>query len=119
MKKRNLSFWFTTKFTIVSVVVLNFMGFSLALLVRQKLKTSNILKRPDFSDLVMRKDYQLLTVISALKYNPSITTSMSTSYLKSQLVNIIETFAKSAASVFDPLFEQHLTTEAESKDDIW
>ena len=82
-------------------------------------KTSNILKRPDFSDLVMRKDYQLLTVISALKYNPSITTSMSTSYLKSQLVNITETFAKSAASVFDPLFEQHLTTEAESKDDIW
>ena len=44
MKKRNLSFWFTTKFTIVSVVVLNFMGFSLALLVTQKLKTSNILK---------------------------------------------------------------------------
>lgn len=31
MKKRNLSFWFTTKFTIVSVVVLNFMGFSLAI----------------------------------------------------------------------------------------
>lgn len=38
------SFWFTTKFTIVSVFVLNAMGFGLALLVTQKLKTSNILK---------------------------------------------------------------------------
>lgn len=38
------SFWFTTKFTIVSVIVLNVIGFSLALLVTQKLKTSNILK---------------------------------------------------------------------------
>lgn len=38
------SFWFTTKFTIVSVIVLNVLGFSLALLVTQKLKTSNILK---------------------------------------------------------------------------
>ncbi|NLK96126.1 MAG: sugar ABC transporter permease [Clostridiales bacterium] len=38
------SFWFTTKFTIVSVIVLNVIGFLLALLVTQKLKTSNILK---------------------------------------------------------------------------
>lgn len=38
------SFWFTTKFTVVSVIVLNVMGFSLALLVTQKLKTSNMLK---------------------------------------------------------------------------
>lgn len=38
------SFWFTTKFTIVSVIVLNLMGFGLALLVTQKLKTSNTLK---------------------------------------------------------------------------
>ena len=38
------SFWFTTKFTIISVITLNVMGFGLALLVTQKLKTSNILK---------------------------------------------------------------------------
>lgn len=38
------AFWFTTKFTIVSVIVLNVMGFGLALLVTQKLKTSNTLK---------------------------------------------------------------------------
>lgn len=90
------------------------------MIIRQLIrKKTNILKRPDFSDIIMRKDYQLLTIISALKYNPSITTSLSTSYLKSQLVDIIETFAKSAASVFDPLYEQHLTTEAEHIDDIW
>lgn len=38
------SFWFTAKFTIVSVVVLNIMGFGLALLVTQKIKTSGVLK---------------------------------------------------------------------------
>ena len=38
------SFWFTTKFTIVSVVVLNIMGFGLALLVTKKLKINSTLK---------------------------------------------------------------------------
>lgn len=99
---------------------LDAMSIHAEMIIRQLVrKTTNILKRPDFSDLVMRKDYQLLTILSALKYNPSITTSMSTSYLKSQLIDVTETFAKSAVSVLDPLFEQHMTTEAESRDDIW
>ena len=99
---------------------LDAMSIHAEMIIRQLVrKTTNILKRPDFSDLVMRKDYQLLTILSALKYNPSITTSMSTSYLKSQLIDVIETFAKSAVSVLDPLFEQHMTTEAESREDIW
>ena len=38
------SFWFTTKYTIVSVVVLNIMGFGLALLVTKKLKINGALK---------------------------------------------------------------------------
>lgn len=38
------SFLFTTKFTIVSVIVLNIMGFSLALLVTKKLKINGALK---------------------------------------------------------------------------
>lgn len=38
------SFWFTTKFTVVSVIVLNLMGFGLALLVTKKLKINNYLK---------------------------------------------------------------------------
>lgn len=38
------SFWFTTKFTIVSVIVLNLMGFGLALLVTRKSKINDILK---------------------------------------------------------------------------
>lgn len=38
------SFWFTTKFTIVSVIILNIMGFGLALLVTRKSKINDILK---------------------------------------------------------------------------
>ena len=38
------AFWFTTKFTIVSVITLNAMGFGLALLVTRKFKGSEILK---------------------------------------------------------------------------
>lgn len=38
------SFWFTTKFTLVSVIAINAMGFGLALLVTRKLKGSSILK---------------------------------------------------------------------------
>jgi len=38
------SFWFTTKFTIVSVIILNIMGFGLALLVTKKMKINGALK---------------------------------------------------------------------------
>lgn len=38
------SFWFTTKFTIVSVIVLNVMGFALALFVTRKFKGNEIVK---------------------------------------------------------------------------
>lgn len=38
------SFWFTTKFTLVSVIVLNVMGFSLALFVTRKFKGNEIVK---------------------------------------------------------------------------
>ena len=38
------SFWFTTKFTIVSVITLNVMGFALAMLVTRKFKGAEILK---------------------------------------------------------------------------
>ncbi|WLR55223.1 sugar ABC transporter permease [Mesobacillus subterraneus] len=36
--------WFTTKFTVVSVFLINFFGLSLALLVTQKFRTNNILR---------------------------------------------------------------------------
>jgi maltose transport system permease protein len=38
------SFWFTFKFTIVSVIVLNILGFGLALLVTRKSKLNNLLR---------------------------------------------------------------------------
>ena len=74
-------------------------------LVRRK---SNVLKRPDFSKIIMSKDYELMTINSALRKNPSITTSLSTPYLKHQLVNLTETFVKEAQSVFDPFFKPTL-----------
>lgn len=39
-----LSLWFTTKFAIVSVILINIVGFLLALLVTQKLKLSNLFR---------------------------------------------------------------------------
>lgn len=77
-------------------------------LVRRK---SNVLRRPDFSKMVMSRDVELMTINSALKKNPSITTSLSTPYLKDQLVNLTETFVKTATSVFDPLFKPCLATD--------
>lgn len=71
-------------------------------------KASNILKRPDFERVIMRKDYQILTVNTALKNNPSITTSLSTPFLKAQLIDLTETFLKSACSVLDPYFRMTL-----------
>ncbi|MBS4193085.1 sugar ABC transporter permease [Bacillus sp. FJAT-49705] len=38
------SLWFTTKFSVVSVILINFIGLSLALLVTAKLKTSKVLR---------------------------------------------------------------------------
>lgn len=82
-------------------------------LVRRK---GNNLRRPDFSKIVMSQDVDLMTINSALKKNPSITTSLSTPYLKDQLVNLTETFDKSAASIFDPLFKPGLYTDEDIED---
>lgn len=38
------SLWFTIKFTVVSVILLNFLGLGLALLVTTKIKTNNLLR---------------------------------------------------------------------------
>lgn len=74
-------------------------------LIRRK---NNELKRPDYTKLIMSKDYELMTINSALRKNPAITTSISTPYLKYQLVNLIETFEKCGQSVFDPFFKMTL-----------
>ena len=74
-------------------------------------KGGNGLNRPDFSRLIMSQDYEILTVKTALKRNPSITTSLSTPYLKYQLINMNETFDKTDLSDLDPLFRKTLTVE--------
>lgn len=80
------------------------------MIIRQLVASSkNILKRPNFENIIMMQDYQLLTITTALKKNPSITTSMSTPYLKAQLVELQETFEKDRPGVFDPLFRKTLT----------
>ncbi|WP_088009487.1 carbohydrate ABC transporter permease [Indiicoccus explosivorum] len=42
------SLWFTTKFSIVSVILINIIGLSLALIVTSKIKTSNLLRTTFF-----------------------------------------------------------------------
>lgn len=80
------------------------------MIIRQLLrKKSNVLKRPNFSRIVTRNDYDILTVKTALRKNPSITTSISTNYLKKQLVEQQITFDKVSTSVFDPLFRRDLS----------
>ena len=74
-------------------------------LVRRK---TNILRRPDFNRIIMSQDYQLLTINTALKENPAVCTSLSTPYLKDQLVTITDTFRKEAKSVFDDLYRPNL-----------
>lgn len=74
-------------------------------------RNTNVLKRPDFSKIVMAGDYQLLTITSALKKNPSITTSLSTPYLKAQLISQAETFEKTGSSIFDSYFRSTLVDE--------
>ena len=74
-------------------------------IIRELVRSSrNVLKRPDFTRLVMLQDYQLMTIMSALKKNPAINTSLSTAYLKDQLIRQTETYEKWEKSEFDSYF---------------
>lgn len=64
---------------------------------------SDILKRPDFS---MYTKYQVLTVSSALKNNPSVTLSLSFQDLKEQLKNPL-TFKKKGSSFIDEFYRDN------------
>ena len=80
------------------------------IIVRQLIRSSsNILQRPDFSRLIMRKDYEIMTINTALRKHPSITTSMSTPYLRYQLISQMETFDKISTSDMDSAFRETLT----------
>lgn len=75
------------------------------MIIRELIRSStNILKRPNFNRVIMRQDYQILTINMALKQSPAINTGLSTQYLKAQLVSMNTTFMKNAESIFDPYF---------------
>lgn len=79
------------------------------IIIRQLLRRSdNVLKRPDFTRMVMPQDYQIMTINTALKKHPSITTSMATPYLKYQLISQMETFEKMSPSDLDSAFRETL-----------
>ena len=80
------------------------------IIVRQLIRDANtMLHRPDFSRIIMRKGYEIMTVNTALRKHPSITTSMSTPYLRYQLVSQMETFEKTETSDKDAAFREVLT----------
>ena len=74
-------------------------------LIRDKL---HIMERPDFSRLILPRDYQIMTINTALRKHPSITTSMSTPYLRYQLLSQMETFEKTSTSDMDSAFMETL-----------
>lgn len=74
-------------------------------LVRRK---DNRLKRPDFRRIIMSTDYEIMSLMVALKNDPSITVSISNAFLKWQLVNSQETFEKKGTSDKDWLFRSTL-----------
>ena len=71
----------------------------------------NPLRRPDFNKIIMSQDYNIFTINTALKRNPAITTSISTPYLKYQLVNLSDTFDKTGQSVFDEFYKSVLNSD--------
>lgn len=79
------------------------------MIIRQLIRRNiNQQKRPDFSCIVMPGDYTMLSVLVALKQNPSFSVSMSASYLKYQLVQLTSTFDKYESSDFDWWYKRHL-----------
>lgn len=82
------------------------------MIIRQLIRRSdNKLKRPDFSKIIMRQDYEIMTVNSALRYSPSLATSLNTSFLKYQLVTMVETDEKNDSSDFDQIFARTMNLD--------
>lgn len=70
-------------------------------------KRSNILEFPDWSRNGDHDDYQMLSLNSALFYNPSAALSLTYGYTKKQLVST-DFYNKTAPSHLDTLFVPHL-----------
>jgi hypothetical protein len=79
------------------------------MIIRQLIrKPMNQQKRPDFARVVMPEDYVMLSVLVALKQNPSFSVSMSASYLKYQLVQLTSTYDKYETSDLDWWYKRRL-----------
>lgn len=79
------------------------------IIIRQLIRDSKlIMKRPDFRQYLDRSDYQIMSVNTALKKHPSVTTSMSTPYLRYQFLSQLETFYKCSSSDMDKVFKEDL-----------
>lgn len=61
---------------------------------------NNVLKRPNFNGIVTKKDYEILSLTTALKKSPSIDSALSSAYIKYQLVADPTTFEKTEPSDF-------------------
>lgn len=65
-------------------------------------------KRPNFERIVMPEDYVVLSVLTALKQNPSFSVSLSSSYLKYQLIQMTSTFDKRDVSDLDFWYRRNI-----------
>jgi len=71
-------------------------------------KKSNDLEFPDFTRNGNHEDYQIMRLNAALFRNPSPTVSISTGYLRKQLLSP-EFYKKDKPSYLDPLFVDKLS----------
>lgn len=82
------------------------------IIVRQLIrKASNPMKRPEFSRVIMPGDYNLVSVLVALKQYPAFSVSFSSSYLKYQLVDFYATYDKRDTSDLDWWYKRLLTMD--------
>ena len=82
------------------------------MIIRQLIrKPMNQQLRPDFTRVIMPEDYTILSVLVALKQNPSFSVSMSASYLKYQLVQLTNTFEKYETSDLDWWYKRTINVD--------
>ena len=74
-------------------------------------RAMNQQKRPMFDRIVMSDDYVVLSVLTALKQNPSFSVSMSASYLKYQLIQLTSTFDKQDTSDLDWWYRRRIIVD--------
>lgn len=71
-------------------------------------RPTNQQKRPNFERVITKDDYVILSVLTALKQNPSFSVSLSSSYLKYQLIQMTSTFDKQDTSDLDWWYKRKL-----------